>query len=103
MRGLKVVLAALALTSSSLSSSSIGVAAAAMMTTEYLQANDLNFTCTVMDTAAATSGNYTNVLLLHGFPMTKDWYAPLMSSWADYNDTAIKAVACDLRGYSPAR
>jgi len=76
------------------------------MTTEYIEANGLNFTCNVYKNHDGTDGTKTatkNILLLHGFPFSKEWWSPLLEYWDTMtNITApLHAVACDLRGYSP--
>lgn len=82
----------------------------ATITTEYLLANELNFTCTVLRTSTATAlnkqlaGKKEQVMLLHGFPMYRTWWDPLLEYWDSSSssfDEAVHAVACDLRGYSP--
>lgn len=101
-----------------------------MLTTEYLAANGLNFTCTVLKYDAKDAGApVKKVMLLHGFPMFRVWWQPLLEHWdklfvslnqpddsaviknliklIDSEDdttiftTGLHAVACDLRGYSP--
>ena len=81
----------------------------AALTTEYLAANDLNFTCTVLQHMSEDAdAPVKQVMLLHGFPMFRVWWLPLLEQWntmltAD-SETApmsVHAVACDLRGYSP--
>ena len=62
-----------------------------------LQANDLTFHCRrVQD----DSDDPARVLLLHGFPEWSHHWLPIMEYWTE-SATAIDAVACDLRGYSP--
>merc|ERR1719223_2732098 len=42
----------------------------------------------------------TPVILLHGFPEWSYFWLPQSQYWVD-NKTPFRAVACDLRGYSP--
>ena len=68
------------------------------LSTMYLEANSLNFTCTVLTSPQPKQ----NVLLLQGFPNSRFWYQPLLLSWVNSTtSSSISAVACDLRGYSP--
>eukprot|EP00931_Biecheleriopsis_adriatica_P104456 TRINITY_DN79130_c0_g1_i1.p1 TRINITY_DN79130_c0_g1~~TRINITY_DN79130_c0_g1_i1.p1 ORF type:complete len:367 (+),score=41.35 TRINITY_DN79130_c0_g1_i1:124-1101(+) len=60
-----------------------------------VQANNLTFDCNI---TGPTDG--TPVMLLHGWPNFGRWWIPLTSYWLSSN-TGIRAVACDLRGYSP--
>jgi len=78
----------------------------AALTTENLLANNLNFTCTVLNHTAGDSADVKNIMLLHGFPMFRVWWLPLLSMWDELLTTrssniTVHAVACDLRGYSP--
>lgn len=81
----------------------------AALTTEYLSANGLNFTCTVLDHISASEDAETKkIMLLHGFPMFRVWWDPLLNMWneqlaaaGDSSNLSVHAVACDLRGYSP--
>jgi len=66
---------------------------------EVTTPGNLTFQCRV---AGPEDG--TPVLLLHGFPEFSIYWQPLLEYWADENrsDTnSLRAVACDLRGYSP--
>lgn len=80
----------------------------------YLVANGLNFTCTYLQHVSPTApvdggGVAKNVVLLHGFPMFRGWWTPLLEYWAtklsgedsDPTFSTLNAIACDLRGYSP--
>lgn len=71
--------------------------AAAELSTVELEANSLTFTCTKLSTTDAKQ----NVVLLHGFPMRRSWYDPLMNAWNEDDSVSLNALACDLRGYSP--
>lgn len=75
--------------------------AAATISTVELDANSLTFTCTRLD-SAASAGDVAehNVFLLHGFPMRRSWYDPLLNAWDMDDSISVQAVACDLRGYS---
>jgi pimeloyl-ACP methyl ester carboxylesterase len=75
----------------------IVAAAASELSTVELNANNLTFTCTQLSTVDATQ----NVVLLHGFPMRRSWYNPLLNAWYNHDSLSINALACDLRGYSP--
>ena len=72
-------------------------AAAGNLSTIELEANNLTFTCTKLTTTEANQ----NVVLLHGFPMRRSWYDPLLNDWNKNDSISINALACDLRGYSP--
>lgn len=86
----------------------IGSAKAAI-TTEYLAANGLNFTCTALKhTSQDPDAPTKHIMLLHGFPMFRVWWDPLLSYWESIlqngelkSPLSVHAVACDLRGYSP--
>jgi pimeloyl-ACP methyl ester carboxylesterase len=78
----------------------------------YLAANGLNFTCTILNhTSRDTDAQVKEILLLHGFPMFRVWWMPLLEHWDsllteeggenDLPPMSVHAVACDLRGYSP--
>lgn len=94
----------------------------AVITTEFIAANGLNFTCSVYESPAgivhdegpdiqvgrAASQTKKNIIMLHGFPMSKEWWTPLIEHWDSTVQTkdiemgfTVQAVACDLRGYSP--
>ncbi|CAB9496528.1 Alpha beta hydrolase [Seminavis robusta] len=79
----------------------------AALTTEYLAANNLNFTCSVLDhrSLANPDAPLKQLMLLHGFPMFRVWWMPLLQHWDEMLKTddamSVHAVACDLRGYSP--
>ena len=93
----------------------------AALTTEYLSANGLNFTCTVLDHQSDNpNAPSKDIMMLHGFPMFRVWWQPLLQYWDDLlgdkdeftvaasktfggvvPDISLHAVACDLRGYSP--
>jgi pimeloyl-ACP methyl ester carboxylesterase len=80
--------------------------AKAALTTEFFLANGLNFTCTVLNHTFENAEISKNIMLLHGFPMFRVWWDPLLNLWNDYlesgdNSASVRAVACDLRGYSP--
>ena len=68
-----------------------------------LEANGLTFDCTQLlpDNGEETAADVTNVMLLHGFPNNRFWYGPLLQFWEEEKEINVKAVACDLRGYSP--
>lgn len=70
----------------------------ASLSTVDLEANSLVFTCTLV-TSNTTTGQ--NVVLVHGFPMNRTWYDPLLNSWDQDDSMEINAVSCDMRGYSP--
>jgi len=70
-------------------------AIAASATAVQLQANNLTFDCDVTGPE-----NATGVVLLHGFPEFKVFWKPLTVYWVQ-NDVQLRALACDLRGYSP--
>jgi pimeloyl-ACP methyl ester carboxylesterase len=80
----------------------------------FLFANGLNFTCTYLVHVgpSATKGAAApkNLMMLHGFPMFRSWWMPLLEYWADslggagaadLGFSSVNALACDLRGYSP--
>jgi pimeloyl-ACP methyl ester carboxylesterase len=70
----------------------------------FLEANGLNFSCTqLLDSNDDNSQGFdvVNVVLLHGFPMNRDWYLPLLNFWNASENLSVNALACDLRGYSP--
>ena len=95
----------------------------AVITTDYLAANGLNFTCTILKhTSEDPDAPVKEIMMLHGFPMFRVWWDPLLKYWDDllmnaeeiasesraggYDDmslanVSVHAVACDLRGYSP--
>lgn len=84
----------------------------AIITTEILASNGLNFTCTILKhTSPDPSAPIKEVMLLHGFPLYRVWWHPLLFYWDSIlNDeedgrtlppVSVHAVACDLRGYSP--
>jgi pimeloyl-ACP methyl ester carboxylesterase len=65
---------------------------------EELQANGFTFQCRM--SGPPLSEGSTPVVLLHGFPEFSVFWLPLMQKWVDDGES-IRAVACDLRGYSP--
>ena len=78
------------------------------ITTEYLAASSLNFTCSVLkhEPEGESSEKKKNIMMLHGFPMFRVWWMPLLEYWAEVlrnsnHNESVHAVACDLRGYSP--
>lgn len=84
----------------------------AHITTEILQANGLNFTCSILKhTSAHPDAPLKEVMFLHGFPMYRKWWNPLLFYWDRILQepeegrilppVSVHAVACDLRGYSP--
>ncbi|KAL3917718.1 MAG: hypothetical protein SGILL_004583 [Bacillariaceae sp.] len=85
----------------------------AAITTEFLSANGLNFTCSVLQhTSEDPDAPVKEIMLLHGFPMFRVWWLPLLEHWdvlLERNGSqammmsavSVHAVACDLRGYSP--
>ena len=90
----------------SLALASMLVPTDAALSTEYLSANGLNFTCTVLDHTVENAEVSKDIMLLHGFPMFRVWWDPLLNFWneklkASDGSTSVRAVACDLRGYSP--
>ena len=62
---------------------------------QEVAANGLTFNCRVAGPPAGTP-----VLLLHGFPEFSRFWLPLLEHWAA-TQAPLRAVACDLRGYSP--
>lgn len=92
--------------------SSLLVAAETSLLDDYfLAASGLNFTCTYLRHTSPNATDDTkpkNMMLLHGFPMFRGWWTPLLEYWADLLGSgdvdpgfSLNAVACDLRGYSP--
>lgn len=94
----------------------------AALETRYLVANGLNFTCTVLNHIPENGdAPVKNIMMLHGFPMFRVWWLPLLQYWDELLggkdeltrnttkeafssamlDVSVNAVACDLRGYSP--
>lgn len=60
-----------------------------------VSANGLTFHCRV-----SGPSNGMGVILLHGFPEWSKFFIPLMRDWIK-TQKPLRAVACDLRGYSP--
>jgi len=60
-----------------------------------LNANNLTFDCNVTGPPFGVP-----IMLLHGFPNRASWWEPLTSFWLT-QQLPFRAVACDLRGYSP--
>lgn len=78
------------------------------ITTEYLAANGLTFTCTVLKHTSQKNPDapLKEIMLLHGLPWGRQWWHPLLEHWDDLlmneeEELSVHAVACDLRGYSP--
>ncbi|CAB9503966.1 Epoxide hydrolase [Seminavis robusta] len=72
------------------------------LTTEYLAVNGLNFTCSVLKKKKEdeTTHQHKDVMLLHGFPYSREWWSPLLNLWANTTSISVHAVACNMRGYS---
>lgn len=65
-----------------------------------MECSDISVNGLTFDCCFSGEKRGTPVLLLHGFPMSKEYWNPLVEYWKAQG-TAVRAMVCDLRGYSP--
>lgn len=66
---------------------------------DTIVANGMEFSCRFTGGREARAAPI-NAVLLHGFPEFSRWWIPLMEHWQRELGADMRAVACDLRGYS---